>query len=78
MVGWLAGMTTVVLQSWLERALRQTALSFTFYGLSGVMVAVARMAPSRRAVRWRVGIRNARPWLDRPEPVQRVLVGRER
>ena len=78
MVGWLAGMTTVVLQSWLEWALRQTALSFTFYGLSGVMVAVARMAPSRRAVRWRVGIRYARPWLDRPEPVQRVLVGRER
>lgn len=56
-IGWLAGMTTVVLQSWLEWALRQTVLSFTFYGLCGVMVAAAGMRTGPAVTRWRVRTR---------------------
>jgi O-antigen ligase len=56
-IGWLAGLSTVVLQSWLEWALRQTVLSFTFYGLAAVMVGVARMKTGPKVTRWSIRTR---------------------
>ncbi len=57
MIGWLGGLTTVLLQSWLEWAVRQTALSFTFHGMLGVMAAVVCLPRGRRVTRWRVRLR---------------------
>jgi O-antigen ligase len=58
MVGWLAGLTTVIVQSSLEWALLQTTLSFSFFGLLGVAAAIPRMASGARVARWRVLVRH--------------------
>ena len=58
MVGWLAGLTTAVVQSSLEWALLQTTLSFSFFGLLGVAAAIPRMASGARVARWRVLVRH--------------------
>ena len=58
MVGWLGGLTTVVVQSSLEWALLQTTLSFSFFGLLGVAAAIPKMASGPRVARWRVLVRH--------------------
>lgn len=62
MVGFVGSFATVALQSWLEWALLQTVLSFTFFGLVGVAVAIPRLAAETRPTRWRVR------WVPHPAP----------
>ncbi len=56
-LGWLGGMATVSLQSTLEWAMVQTAMSFTFFGLAGVASALVKIRSADTAKSWRVWIR---------------------
>jgi hypothetical protein len=75
-LGWLGGMATVSLQSTLEWAMVQTAMSFTFLGLAGVAASLGRIRPEKGATRWTVRIRNV-PVSAAPQEAPRMaLAGR--
>ena len=70
-LGLLGGMATVSLQSTLEWAMVQTAMSFTFLGLAGVASALGRIRPADGAKSWRVWIR----YVPVPAAPRAVLAG---
>ena len=57
-LGLLGGMATVSLQSTLEWAMVQTAMSFTFLALAGVASALGQMRPGKGATKRTVRVRN--------------------